>query len=77
MEETKTEAIVCGQKVWFLSTLMCEEGLSGDFRCVVYVGPQGPIQKKRNQIRARIAQHLKNPGMKGFLVEEDLRKNQS
>ena len=75
MEETRTEAIVCGQKVWFLTTLICEEGLSGDFRCVVYVGPQGPIQSKRNKIRARIAKHLKDPGIKGFMIEEDLPKN--
>jgi hypothetical protein len=72
MEETKTEAIVCGQNVWFLSTLACEGGLSGDFRCVVYVGPEGPVRKRRNEIRARLAKHLKHPGTKGFMIEEDL-----
>ena len=45
IEESKTEAVVCGHKVCFLTALLCDEGPLGDFHFIIYVGPEEVIAK--------------------------------
>ena len=75
MEESKTEAVVCGHKVCFLTALLCDEGPLGGFHFIIYVGPEEVIAKRRDETRARFAEHFRHSGVDGFLIEEDMRRN--
>lgn len=50
IEGSKTGALdVCGQTVWLLSILLCDEGPLGDFHLIIYIGPEASILKKRDE----------------------------
>src|ERR1700738_3328109 len=58
LEGSNTEAFFDGQKVCFLTALLCDEGPLGDFHPVIHVGPEEAILKKRDELRARFIEAL-------------------
>jgi hypothetical protein len=82
-ESSQTEAVICGGPVSFLTGLICDDvpwhkptklpdPWELVFRCVVYVGPQKSIIKKRREIMDQLADHFNQSGVEGCIVEKDI-----
>jgi len=82
-ESSRTEAVIGGQTVSFLTGLICDDvpwhkptklpdSWESVFRCVVYVGPERSIVNKRREIMDQLADHFNQSGVEGYIVEKDM-----